>query len=320
MRRLTYLAAAGIALVALLGGATAAQAACSGSTPATASFADSPFDGDAGLAPEITTVTAALDAACDYSVATGIDPSLIEGDAVFVYIDRDNNPGTGSAVFGGADVVVGTLGEIGPELPPVLGTWNGAEYVFNDPTPVGPARLDGGFVASVDRLGLASGSVTHFGVATIYSGIYDDYVDSAPELGDLLPSLPVAYATTPPAPPVAPPSGPAVAPRPAPTTKTPTTSSCVVPKLRGKSRTTAEDRLFAADCDVASSVRRAYSSSVKRGRVIRTTPGAGARTSKAVKLVISKGKRKRHAHAAAAPAVPSSVLDRLEALANAPRQ
>src|SRR4051794_7530079 len=257
-------------LGAMFGGASAAQAAGYGSTPARAPFADDPDDSESGLAPEITTVHGTLDSACNYSVVPGLTRSLIDGDAVFVYIDRDNNPATGSPTFIGADIVVGTLGVTGTEGPPLLGLWNGSGFDFNDPSPVGAARSDGGFSAPVDRLGLPSSTLTRFGVGTIYSGTYDKYVDFAPEPGASLIALPVAFSTTPPPAPPAPPAPP--------TTHPTAPRSCRVPSVHGKTRRAAKKRLHAARCNVAGRVRSKYSNSVRKGRVIGTTPAVGART------------------------------------------
>jgi hypothetical protein len=305
-----------VLLCVVFGGASAAQAACYGSTPANVSFADSPFDGSAGLAPEITTVQGALDGACNYSVVPGLTDSLVDGDAVFVHIDRDNNPATGDPTFRGADIVVGTLGVTGTEGPPVLGVWNGSSMVFTDPSPVGAARNDGGFSASVDRLGLSPDTLTRFSVSTMYSGIYDNYVDFAPEPGASPISLPVAFSTTPPLPPP-PPTPPAPAAQPV---VPPATAGCRVPFVRGKTRWAAEDKLFGADCNVASTVRKRFSNVVRKGRVITTTPGSGARTTKAVRMVVSKGRRKHSARAAGVDGavVSMSVLARLQELANSP--
>ena len=183
---------------------------------------------------------------------------------------------------------------------------------FTDPSPVGAARIDGGFSASVDRLGLAPNTLTRFTVATIYSGIYDSYVDFAPEPGASLLSLPVAFSTTPP------PPAPA-AQRRLPHSRWCRRSTRLQGALRaGQDTRSAQNKLYHADCNVASAVRKKYSNSVRKGRVITTTPGSGARTTKAVRLVVSKGRRKRSARAAGvdSTAVPMSVLARLQELAN----
>ena len=308
MRVLTRLLGLSVLAGATFACASTAQAACYGSTPTSAVFADSAFDGQSGLAPEITTVQASVDASCTYAVVPGLTDSLISGDAVFVYLDRDGNSATGSPLFAGADAVVGTLGVTGLEGPPLLGVWNGVDFTFSDPSPVGGARNDGGFAASVDRLGIASGTTSQLVVATIYQGIYDNYIDMAPEPGAAGIALPVAYSTTPPPPPPPPPP-PSTAPQ-----RTQPVQGCVVPYLRGRTAASAKNRLFNADCDFANAVRRQHSRTVRKGRVIRTTPAAGTQTTRTVRIVVSKGRRKR-----ARAAVSVTMLHRLEQLANATR-
>jgi PKD repeat protein len=97
-----------------------------------------------------------------------------------------------------------------------------------------------------------------------------------------------------------PPSDPAPLAQPPPATVTAASQSsfvreCVVPKVKGRTREAAEDRLVNALCDIAFTARRAYSNRVRKGHVIRTLPAAGTRTSTRVRLVISKGRRKRRA-------------------------
>jgi PKD repeat protein len=70
--------------------------------------------------------------------------------------------------------------------------------------------------------------------------------------------------------------------------------ACKVPRVRGKTRLAAEDSLSHATCIVGSVVRREYSSRVRKGRVIRSSPAAGSWTTRRVQLVISRGPRKRH--------------------------
>jgi len=299
---------------------TSAEAACYSSTPSSASFADSPFDGS--LAPEISTVALGLDAACTVSMNPGID-ALVGDDAVFTYINRDGNVATGSPSFSGADIVVGTLGEIGADYPPILGTWNGVEFTFSDSTPVGPAPSLGGFAAHVDRLGLTPGATIGVRIGTIWRGISYDYFDFSPEPGASSIPLTVNFSTTPPPPP--PPPAPAPVPTPGSTAvPLPTTpaedegveaTGCTVPKVKGKSRAVAETRLFDADCEVAFSVVKRYSNTVRKGRVIGTSPGTGDITSKRVKLIVSKGRKRARARVSS---VSPSLLERLETLANAP--
>jgi hypothetical protein len=316
---ITRLAAVGLCLGAALAAAPAAHAACYGSAPATTSFADSPLDGDDGLAPEISTVTATVDASCDLAVNPGVD-QLIGDDSVFIYIDRDGNPATGSTLFGGADIVVGTLGQIGPDSPPLLGVWNGAQFTFTDPTPVGASLLIGGFSATLDRLGVPSGVVTHYFVGTQWQGIYDEYFDWAPNIGSgQTIGLPISYSTV--APPPPPPPAPIV-PAPAPATPVVTapahkTTGCTVPRVKGRTAAGARNRILGSGCRYRPGVTRRYSAGVRRGRVIGTIPAAGSLTDGRVRLVVSQGRRPHHAHASAAASGPG-LLAQLQRLANAP--
>jgi hypothetical protein len=319
---ITRLAAVGLCVGAALAAAPAAQAACYGSTPATTSFADSPLDGDGGLAPEISTVTATVDVTCDLAVNPGVD-QLIGDDSVFIYIDRDGNPATGSTLFGGADIVVGTLGEIGTDSPPLLGVWDGTQFQFTDPTPVGASLLIGGFSATLDRLGVPSGVVTHYFVASQWQGLYDDYFDWAPNIGSgLTIGLPVSYSTVPPPPPPPPPAP--IAPAPAPVTPVVTapahkTTGCTVPRVKDRTAAAARNRILGSGCRYRSGATRRYSAGVRRGRAIGTIPSAGSLTGGRVRLVVSRGRRPRHAHTSAAGAgAATAVLAQLQQLANAP--
>ena len=192
----------------------------------------------------------------------------------------------------------------GADYPPLLGVWNGAQFTFTDPTPVGTAPTPGGFSASVDRLGLVSGATVGLRVGSIWVGYYDDYVDFAPEAsapGNIL--LPVIYSTVAPPPvPVATPV-PVAAPAP-PAAPAPVVDdvTCTVPKLKGRSRGSAEDRLLDANCEPASGVIRRYSSSVRTGRVIGSSPAMGTTTTRRVKLIVSKGRKRTRARASVSAA------------------
>jgi hypothetical protein len=298
---LLAVAAAAAAATTMLAGTATAHAACYGSTPSAAAYAD-PIDGEAGLAPEITTIHAGVDAACGYVVDPGIPLPLVDGDAVFVYIDTDGNPATGSPVVTGADVAIGTLGLTGTDAPPIRGVWNGATFAFTDPGAVGTAVGNGGFRASVDALPIAPGVLTQIKIASIYDGYYS-YLDIAPNAGML--ALPVSYSTVAPAP------APVAAPAPAPPTPRKVDgskgagSSCSVPATRGMTLAGARARVRAAGCTVAPVPRRAYSAGVRRGRVVGTSTTGGR-----VTLIVSKGRRPRRARSAAA----ESMLARLNAL------
>jgi hypothetical protein len=71
------------------------------------------------------------------------------------------------------------------------------------------------------------------------------------------------------------------------------TARCVVPNVRGMSLLSAKARIRRGRC-VTGSIRRKYSGSVRRGRVIAQTPRAGARLRRGAKvnLVLSKGRKR----------------------------
>jgi len=306
MNRVTRIAGAMAAAGAFLAMVPSADAAsCHSSTPSSVSYADA-FDGQAGLAPEIATVQANMDANCTYSVDPGITAPLLADDSVFVYIDTDGNPSTGSALFGGADVAIGTLGQVGADTPPMRGVWDGTSFSFDDATPVGPATSTGGFSATVDRLEIDPGTTTRFMVGTLFQGIYDSYSDYAPSIGLGSILLPVDFSTRGPLPAV--PDVPAPTSTyvpPAPSTPAPGVTrtiptgaasaagdvTCVVPFTTRLTPTRAYRRIKRLGCATTGTPRRAYSAAVKPGRVIRTTPAVGTRTSRPVRLVISRGKR-----------------------------
>jgi hypothetical protein len=106
----------------------------------------------------------------------------------------------------------------------------------------------------------------------------------------------VVAGSAPPAPPppplptLPPPPPPAPPPAPLPTAQ----ARCVVPRLRGKTLATARVALARAHCRLGK-VTRAYSPAVRRGRVIRQAPRAGARSlgGARVSVVLSRGKRTR---------------------------
>lgn len=99
------------------------------------------------------------------------------------------------------------------------------------------------------------------------------------------PPLPPPLTLPPP-----PPPSPAPPPAPLPTAQ----ARCVVPRLRGKTLATARVALARFHCRLGK-VTRAYAPSVRRGRVIRQAPRAGARSlgGARVSVVLSRGKRTR---------------------------
>jgi hypothetical protein len=275
------------AAVATAGFATDdANATCSSSEPVAVTFADDPFDGELGLAPEIATVDVSLGAACELVVAPRLadrseTAGLIRDEIVTTYIDTDGNPATGAPMWGGADRAVRVVGQNGADLPPDLGTWTGVEFSYGG-SPSLPAAGAAGFTTSLDQLG-TPGPVT-FGirVASSWSGLSDTYDDFAPEPGAPSFAFPVTYASGSPAPPPAtaaaavPQTAASAARRPA----------CAVPDVRRLVATKARRKLDLAAC--RSRVVRVRSR-LKVGRVVSTSPAAGARTRRTVVLRVSVG-------------------------------
>jgi hypothetical protein len=274
-----------------------ADAACTSSTPSTASYADSPADGDAGLAPEIVAVAAATNAGCGVGVqavlANAINPGdLIEGDAVGIYLDTDGNPATGSPLWEGADRVVIIVGQAGPDLGPGLGVWDGVDFSFVGAPMLAPVGA-GGFAATVDQLGMPAPATVGIRAGAIWEGVYDIYGDFAPEVLDPSFRFPVAFSTVAPSPPSPPTTTPPSA----------TKDGCTVPHVKRMRAAKARRRMRAAGCRYR--VVRVRSR-IRAGRVVSTRPTAGRRTTKRVVIRVSRGR----ARAASAQVSAFSAVER----------
>jgi beta-lactam-binding protein with PASTA domain len=72
------------------------------------------------------------------------------------------------------------------------------------------------------------------------------------------------------------------------------TVHCVVPRVKGKSLKTAKRATRAAHCGVGR-IKRVFSRTVKKGRVVAAKPGAGKKLHDGAKvaLTVSKGKSAR---------------------------
>jgi hypothetical protein len=293
--------AAVAATIAVLAFASSASATCYYSNASSQSYADSPADGDLGLAPEITGVRADSDGACGLSVEPVVtNPyggDLIDGEAVATYLNIDGNPSTGSPVWNGADRVVITVGLTGPDYAPGVGTWNGSTFDF-----VGGASLPrvgiGGWKANVDQLGIASPVNLSFRTGAIYEGIYDVYGDFAPEPNAASFVFPLSISTVAPPPP-SPPAPPAQTQTqtPAPSSSGPVrnpqsqsedSEACRVPAVKRKTASSAARAMRRAGCFYG--ITRVYSS-VRAGRVISTSPRAGRSTDDMVSVKVSRGRR-----------------------------
>ncbi|HMI72589.1 MAG TPA: PASTA domain-containing protein [Solirubrobacteraceae bacterium] len=254
--------------------------------PVAASFADDPFDGEIGLAPEVASVDVSLGAVCELAVIPRLadrseTAGLIRDETVTTYIDTDGNPATGAPQWGGADRAVLVVGQNGPDLPPVLGTWTGGEFSFSA-APILPAVGAAGFTTTVDQLAVPGSTMLGIRVASSWSGLRDIYDDFAPEPGT--PSY--AFAVTFAAVPVAPPPAAAPPAPPAPATTAQSRQACTVPNVRRLVATSARRKLSRVGC--RSRVVRVRSR-VKAGRVVSTSPTAGTRTRRTVVVRVSTG-------------------------------
>lgn len=242
LRRLAVYAAGGalVAGGALALGATQAQAIdCGSSSPSFSGITDSAFDGQSGLAPELTSFDTMLDTACRMSFRAGLLAPLLGGDALFFIVNTDGNPATGDPLADGADAVIATVGDNFSNPPPLLARWNGSAIDFA--TGVFLPKLDerGGADASLGQLGISAPAQISLRSATVYSAGGNSYRDSAPNANE--PPLPMFVAFSPPAPPPAPPAPPPapVAPPAAPVTaaRPATSGACTSAQARVRTLT-----------------------------------------------------------------------------------
>jgi hypothetical protein len=325
MKYVRWLLLATAATIALLAAGTAsARAACTSSTKTDRAFPDAVGDDDDGLAPDISGVIVVMNETCDVAgtISTADDrDSMIDGESAAQYLDTDNNPATGDDVFTGADRVIITIGEIGPDSLPHVGVWNSSTGTYDfdlaaDPIDVGI----GGWAYGVDSLGLKPAALGVYGGA-IYEGVYDTYGDFAPEPGRPAFSFPVAYSTAASAgnsgqkPVTSPSNGVQTVPINTGTTTPPVKSApifaCHPGTLVGLRAAAARRKAVARGCDVH--IRFVKSSASKRGRVVRIrVKGSG--------VTISVGrKRGRSARVSAVEAgvqSPAAVDDVLRTMAS----
>lgn len=179
-------------------------------------FLDAPFDGQAGLAPDLRAITMSHRTADDHLVVTTVLDTnlLIDGDVLFWSLDTDGNSATGDPVLGGADREVLVIGQIGTDL---IGsaTWDGTTWVTS-PLPAltgGTLGLDTvRWEVPLADIGVGRGQRIGFMAATEWQGIFANYFDFAPEVG----LAPFSFTTEAPPPPPPPPAPVPVAAPPAP--------------------------------------------------------------------------------------------------------
>ena len=284
-----WLAALAVAAVAMTGSSPGtARAACATSTPAAQSFTDDPFDGELGLAPEITSVDVSLGVWCDLVVLPRLGDraetaGLIRDETVSTYIDVDGNPATGSPMWGGADKLVQVVGLTGADVPPALGTWTGAAFDFAQSLTL-PVVGAGGFAATLDQLGASGPTTLGVRVTSSWVGLRDVYDDFAPDHGSPSHAFPVTFTTA-----AVPPPPATIPPTPPPLRAAESRPRCTVPNVRRLAATAARRRLARAGC--RSLVVRVRSR-LRPGLVASTRPAAGAVTRRTVVVrVAARGRR-----------------------------
>lgn len=287
--RLTAALPAVCALVALAPQTAAAAAPCVSATPAIVTQADSPSDAEAG-APELSGVRATVNADCTVSVRLSVDnrDALRPDDVLLAYLDTDGDPRTGAESFGGADLGVGLIAdEDGPGYLALLGRWDaGAESLdFDDPTELDITSAGGfGFTVGIDELGLRSGATLGISVAALSEPDGDIALDFSPDEEGGTIGLPIAFSTT--------------SSRQSSSTQPVTTGkdrlarrTCRVPKrLKGRTVTSVRKALRRAGCRPGRT-RSRYGTSVRKGRVVTTLPGAGKRiaATRPVTILVARG-------------------------------
>jgi secreted trypsin-like serine protease len=142
------------------------------------------------------------------------------------------------------------------------------------------------------------GDATGAAVTTTFAapGTYHVGLEASNAAGDRAVTVQDVVVSSPPPPPPPPVLPPPPSPPPPPPPAPPSTAQarCVVPRLRGKTLAAARVALTRSKCRLGA-VTRAYSTAVRRGRVIRQAPRPGTRSlrGKRVAGVLSRGKRKR---------------------------
>lgn len=171
---------------------------------ATSSFLYDAIGDNEGLAPDLAQMFAFSSDDGRYTVSITLTTNaLVTGDFVATYVNIDGNLATGSPTFGGADVAVGILGQIGTDVVGAL-RWNGSSFQtasFPSLISFASGATDEVWSISAAELGVVPGTPTTAYFGTIYSGIYDDYYDFAPEPGAAPLSFMVGALAPPPAPP-----------------------------------------------------------------------------------------------------------------------
>jgi len=281
-----------------------AQAACLSSVPNSASFADD--TGDAGVAPEITGVTATLNATCGISVDPAFSTTALDlGDGVVIVLDVDGNPVTGDPDFDGGDTAVITVGDDDPypDFPPELFRWNGFDMV--DTGTALPLVGTAGFSSTLDQIGVPAPGTIGIEVASLSIDEFGNLLgaDFAPEVG----AFPFAVSFSSPPPPPPPPSPtppPAPTSSPSPSVSQEKVTGCVVPHVKRLRVSREKKKLQRAGCK--------YRIKGHGKKVKSTSPKAGTRTHDTVIVKTNKKRRKRNrkSHSSASVAQAYERIER----------
>jgi hypothetical protein len=252
------------------------------SVPVATSFADGRYDAvnpdgvpdSSGRAPDITSVDVAVTAACELSIGASVEghssppDSLSDGETIVFAIDVDGNRATG-APPAGADRQIATYGSTDAADVSRLGVWTVGGFSYVDlPAPLTWGRE----TVSLAALGVTSPATVMITAAAVFVVGSSSWFDRAPG-DDSAFVVPVAVTG----------ADPAGAPWPH------RPQACTVPHVVGMSAWRARRRLRAAGCRarfVVVADRR-----TRRGRVVKTTPGAGRTTWATVTVRISAGTR-----------------------------
>lgn len=260
--------------VCLLAAPTAGAAACTSSVPTSNVAIDSASDGENGVAPELTALRVSIDNACNFTVSYDVfgQSVLVPGEFYSWFIDSDNSDATGTqGGFTGADYSIGMFDDGNP----LLMRWNGTDWA--DGVAISRSGTFGAS-ASLNQIGAASGRTIWFAGGASWTSPATDisYFDFVPEstwIG-LNPVFPAPGGGS-------------------------TTKRCIVPKVRGFSLSAAKRKIRNAHCRVGKIrkvKKRRYA-----GRVVKTSPGAGARRAAGSKVTIYIGKGARRSSTASTP-------------------
>jgi hypothetical protein len=274
-----FLAAAAVLAAVALAVPSAASAACA---PQTQTFSDTAGDSEYLQAPDITSVTVSVDAACTITFTDGLSnrPSLTAYDTLQWAVDVDNDRATGrngQGYFVGSDYGLALRGDGAA----ALFDKDGALVMRITALPFGvslPASAIGITENSTIRI-MANALTVPAGRSWIYSDEAPN-VAAAPVIFQMHPA-----AEAPPASPVTPPTPPTPAAPSEPVVQ------CVVPKLTGLTLAAARTKLTAAHCSLGA-VRK-HRARGRTGVVLASRPTVGSSAPDGTKVAVTVRARRR---------------------------